>query len=289
MFYDLYYDLAELLNDTASDNLTRCKSWINYTLRDLANIYEHESLYKTMTLTGTSYNFDRLTKLTVLSVVSLFSTTSADTMTATVYGYQLASGVRTWKSENIVVNGTATATGSESFNYIDRIELGSTPVGQITISAQSGQVKGAIMAGETSVANDYKRIIKIDASGDVKPMTLQDRKLKWTTDSSIDEKVYTKEGATITLYGTSTPATLTYLTRHPILVEDYDESPLIKSGGVECQDIVEAARLGWGLRFEDEADGVIGKQQYKAKLEEIAGELIAGGDDARSVVLSRRS
>lgn len=287
-FFDLYYDLAVQLNDTADDALANTKVWINWTLRDLCNMYDFPQLYKTITITGSSYDFKRLQPLTSASAVSLFSDNSADTgITATVYGYQLSLGDRTYITENIALNGTATASGSSSFSHIERIELGGTTTGNISISAQSGKLKGTMLPAETVIANDYKRIVKVDASGDVMPMEYADRKLKWTNDSSIDEKVYTVAGTTINLYGVSGSKTIVYLTRHPWLINDLDTSPIIDMG-IEDSDLVEAARLGWGLRFEDEADGVMGKQMYKQKLSEIIGEIVFGGDDIQEVAYARR-
>jgi len=286
-FYDLYFDLAEELNDTATDNLTRTKKWINYTLKDLCNMYEFPALYDTATITGTSYDFDRLSPLTTAATVDLFSSSASDTQVATVYGSIINSGTRTYQSEDVTLTGATTASTTNNFNFIERIELASAAVGQISVASNSA-LKGVVEIGETKIANDFKRIIKVDASGDVQPMSLADRKLIWTNDSSINRKTYNMSGSTVTFYGTSTSRETTYLKKHPLLINDYDESPIIAYGGVEESDIVEAARLGWGLRFEDEQDGTMGKQMYKQKLAEIIAELTYGGDDKKKVSLTRR-
>ena len=288
-FYSLYYDLAVQLNDTASDNLVNTKVWINWTLRDLCNMYEFPELYKTITTTGSSYDFDRVKKLTANSVVSLFSDSASDTQVATIYGSTISSGARTYSTEDVTLTGVTTASGATSFSFVDRIEFASALNGNVSISAQSGVLKGSALIGETEIGNDRKRIIKVDSSGDLRPMSLADRKLKWTNDSSINQKVYTESGSKIDLFSTGGGSVdITYLKKHPYLINDYDESPIIAFGGVEESDIIEAAQLGWGLRFEDEQDGVIGKQRYKTKLMEIIGDIAYGGDDYRQIEQARR-
>jgi hypothetical protein len=281
----MYYELGVLLNDTASDNLTRCKEWTNWTLKDLCNMWEFPQLYKTVTVTGSEYDFKRLDKLTASSVVGLVSDSASDIMVATVYGHSISSGVRTYSSEDITLTGAVTASGSTSFDFIERIEFAEALNGNVSVIANS-VVKGTALIGEEVIANDFQKVIKVDSTGDVMPMTLADRKLRYTNDSSITEKIYTLNGTKLNLYGTGS-ATITYLRKHPLLINDYDESPVIAYGGVMVSDIVEAARLGWGLRFEDEADGLVGKQSYKAKLMEIIAELDTGGDDFKQVRLAR--
>jgi len=288
-FYSLYYDLAVQLNDTASDSLKNTKVWINWTLRDLCNMYEFPELYKTVTTTGTSYDFDRVKKLTANSTVSLFSDSALDTQVATIYGSTISSGARTYSTEDVTLTGVTTASGATSFSFVDRIEFASALNGNVSISAQSGVLKGTALVGESEIGNDHKRVIKVDSSGDLRPMTLADRKLKWTNDSSITDKVYTESGSGIDLFQTGGgTVTITYLKKHPYLINDYDESPVISFGGVEASDIIECARLGWGLRFEDEQDGVVGKQVYKSKLLEIINDIVPGGDDSRRVQQTRR-
>ena len=287
-FYDLYYDLAVQLNDTEADNLVNTKVWVNWTLRDLANMYEFPQLYKTVTTTGSSYDFDRVKKITTGSVISLFSDDASDIQVATVYGYEISSGKRTYKTEDVTLTGLTTASGAETFSFIDRIELASALSGNLTVADASRTLATGII-GEEQIGNDFKRVIKVNSSGDVKPMTLADRKLQFPNDSSINTKIYTANGSGIDIFGTVGGAvSIVYLQKHPYLINDYDESPIIAYGGVEESDIVECARLGWGVRYEDEQDGVLGKQSYKAKLMEIITEIIPGGDDFRKVEFARR-
>lgn len=284
-FYSLYYDLAELLNDTESDNLTRCKTWINYTLSDLCKMFQFEELIERVTTTAESYNFKRITPYTSSSVISLVSDATADVQTATVYGYTISSGTRTWATENVALSGTVTASTTTLFSVLDRIELATAASGNISIS-ESSAVHGIILPGETKIANDHQRIIKIDANGDVLPIADRDRLLRFPNDASYDNKYYTLRGSTIYFYGITTGnrKTMYRYKQHPTLVNDYDESPLF----VQVQDIVEAARLGWGVRFEDEQDGVMGKQIYKQKLGEIIADRVSSSDKLKMVRLNRR-
>lgn len=275
-FYDQYYDLADQLNDTADDNLARCKRWINWTYRDLANMYNFPELQESVSTTASSYDFKRLTNIKTAATVILISDEGADTdITATVYGYGLAAGVRTYQSENIALLGTATATGSENFSVIDRIELAET-LGNVTVVSGSVTI-GTIIAGETKIANDFKKIVVVNANGDVEPMSVKDRKLKYNGDGNINSKIYTQTGSKVTFYGLggATP-TIDYNVKHPWLVDDYDESPLF----IEEADVVDVAWKGWGIRFEDENDGTGWKAQYEATLENIIANATMGSDMA---------
>lgn len=272
-YFDQYFDLAEQLNDTESDNLTRCKKWINWTYRDLTNMYNFPELQESVSTTASSYDFKRIDPIKTAGTVSFISDQGADTsITATIYGYSLSTTTRTYQTENVALLGTATASGSDSFSVIDRIELAET-IGNVTVYVGGVEV-ATILPGETSIANNFKKIIKVEASGDVIPMSTRDRILKYGTGDTTD-KVYTLTGSTVTFYGLggATP-TIYYQTKHPWLIEDYDESPLF----VEESDIVDAAWMGWGLRFEDEADGTQWKAQYEAKLQEIIGDNARGQD-----------
>ena len=273
-FYDLYFDLADQLNDTADDNLTRCKKWINWTLRDLTNLYDFEELQDSVTTTASSYDFKRLDKLTSSTTIGMFSNSSADTaITATVFGYNLAGGTRTYQSENVAINGTATASTTNNFSVIDRIETAEA-VGDITVSDGTKEL-GVILSGETRIANDFEKIIKVDANGDVRPITNRDRLLQFPGDSNFDDKYYTVQGNVVTFYnlGGGTP-TIYYQRKHPWMIEDYDEISL----RVTDSDIADAAWAGWGLRFEDESDGSQWKAAYKSKLQEIVADSIMGDD-----------
>jgi len=283
-FYDLYYDLADQLNDTAIDNLTRCKKWINWTLRDLTNLYDFEELQDSVSTTASSYDFNRLSKITASTTIRLSSDSALDTgITATIFGYNLAGGTRTYLTENVAINGTATASSTSSFSVIDRIELAET-VGNITIS-DGADALGTILPGETLIANDFEKVIKIDASGDVKPISVRDRLLQFPGDADFDDKYYSIKGSVVTFYnlGGATP-TIYYQRKHPLLIEDYDETPL----RVTDSDIVDAAWAGWGLRFEDESDGSQWKAAYKAKLQEIVADSIVGDDLIPRVRMYRR-
>lgn len=283
-YFDMYYNLAENLNDTADDNLTRCKQWINYTLRDLANMYQFEELIESITTTASSYDFKRLKNIKTASTLHLISDATAEATTAQVYGYYLNSTTRTYYCENIVLTGTATANSTYSYNVIDRIELISACAGNITI-ANGTQDIGTLLPGETKIANDYSRVVKVDnQNGDVTPIADRDRLLKYPGNTNFDAMYYTLRGSDIYFYGVTSEVTIYKYCKHPWLINDYDTSPLF----IEESDIVEAASLGWGLRFEDEADGTTGKQLYKAKLAEIIGNKCKTTDQVIKIKQSRK-
>lgn len=283
-FFDLYYGLAVELNDTADDNLTRCKDWINYTFRDLANMFQFEELIEVIGTTASSYDFNRLKNIKTASTLHLISDSTAEATTATVYGYSLSTTTRTWQSESIVLTGTATGTSTNSYNVIDRIELVSACAGNVTIS-NGTQLLGTMVVGETKIANNHIKIVEIDnVNGDLTPMSDRDRLLKYPGGTNYDQMIYTIRGSSVYFYGTTSSVNIYRKIKHPWLVNDYDTSPLF----IEESDIIEAARLGWGLRFEDEQDGLIGKQSYKLKLSEIIANRVQSSDMVTMAKQSRR-
>jgi len=283
-FFDMYYDLADQLNDTADDNLIRTKKWVNWTLRDLVNMFNFPELQQTVTTTADAYNFNRILPIKTASTITFVSNDSSDTaVTATVYGYNLSAKTRTLQSENVALNGTATASTTSNFAFIDRIELAET-LGDVTVSNGTGVIS-TILAGETVVGNDFKNIIKIDQNADVKPISTEDRLLQFPGDTNFAGKYYTQTGKTVQFYNATGAKTIVYQRKHPWMINDYEEVALF----IEESDIVDAAWMGWGLRFEDEQGADNWKALYKRKLEEIIGNYNTPSDQVNKVVQSRRN
>lgn len=285
-FLDLYYDLAVLLNDTATDNLTRCKDWINFTLSDLARMYQFEELVKVITTTADNYDFRKISPIKTTATLSFASTFSAEGTTANVYGYSLSGTTRTWQSESVPIVGTASVSTTNSYSVLDRIELITACEGNITVTSGTETIS-TMYVGESLATNNFNRIIKINAgSQDVIPITDRDRLLKYPSQTDYENYHYVNRGSRVYFYGVGdgvVKSMYVYI-NHPKLINDYDESPLF----VPDPDIIEAARLGWGLRFEDEQDGLIGKQSYKAKLSEIVAMRSTPSDIVQMVKQARR-
>lgn len=296
LFIELWAGLRDLMgdNNTAGD-INDAKRFINWTMADLANEYDWEFLRGEQSITATAgssvYDLSQINQLTATSeTLYVFSDASADDgSVVTIYGKQIAaSSTLNISSDPITIIGTATATGGIAYSHIDSIRKNTTN-GSVTVVTSTGGAVATLTANETYISNDLNKInFVVDTTND-KRIIPYDRST-YERGNPDGSNLGSYSGYDIDHEGklrlfnvdANTILNVIYQRIPRWLINDSDRSEFPR---IFDSKIINAAYEGYGLRYRDQQDAQIGKQRYKALLQDIVESWVSGKDTPRQYVM----
>ena len=299
MFIELWQGLRDLMHDNATDqSASDAKRFINWTLKDLSNVYEWEFLRGTLQVTATGgsglYDLNVIQQLSATAQALYFQIdASADAgSVVTVYGKQVpgsnANVIMT--NDAVTMAAGATASGGTTFSHIDHIVKATTSGSvYVTTSASGGDVVAILGANDTYLSNDIQRITKVidqTASSDVIRYDYNTYQKGNPNDSSLGSiEAYDIDfDQKLRLMNISgTPSILILYQRFPkYLMYDQDRTEFPYQF---YNQIIDACYQGYGLRYQDESDAWNGKVRYKELLNQIVSEWLMGRDKKQARVI----
>lgn len=294
LFIELWGGLRDLMGDNNTPgDISDAKRFINWTMSDLALEYDWEFLRGQHLLTATAgsgaYSLDSISQLTATAnTLYVYSDDAADEgLTVTIYGKQVAASSQLNISADpitILSGASATpATGAISYSHIDSIRKAtSTGTVTVTVGSPTGDTVATLSSTDTYVSNDISKINFITDTTNDKRVHPYDRNTyeRGNPDSSNlgNYSAYDMDHeGQIRLFNVDANTALQILyQRIPRwLINDSDRSEFPR---IFDQKIINAAYEGYGLRYRDQQDAQIGKQRYKALLEEIVESWKVGKD-----------
>ena len=180
----------------------------------------------------------------------------------------------------ITVIGSATATGGTTFSHISNLQRASGS-GDFFVYTSTGGLIATLGEGETYLSNDVRKINRIvDRSNDrdVQRYDYNNYQKGNPNDSNLGSYAYydldyDSQLRLLNVQNTTDVFRVLFQRQHKLLINDKDRSEFPED---LYPAIVEAAYEGWGLRYQDEQDGVLGKQLYDSLREKIVRKWLSG-------------
>lgn len=292
MFISLWQGVRDLMHDNSTTNATDdAKRFINWTIQDLANEYDWEFLRGSLNITASAgagiYSLQQLDQLTATAeTLYAYTDATADSgLPVYVYGKQIgASSNLTITADIMSLIGTATATGGMTFSSIDSIRKNTTS-GTVTVVTSTGGVIATLSSTDRIKANDIRKINVVVDQNNSELMAAFDyntyqqgnpndsgRGTLQAYDIDFDPD-YANQSIRLMNVAVGRAALVIYQRIPRYLMRDNDRSEFPE---YLYPGIIEAAYEGWGLRYQDEADGSQAKLRYKELLQEIVRTWITG-------------